>query len=158
MKVFFWALGVTVGVALLTYVGLRSPIWRGGTQFSHPQGQNTQNEKSRALIIRALRGSPEASTELIRIYDTCSGRSDADQKRSELCWTEMNRWIEIGLQNGSATAAQMKVNELLQSKSCIDIYRAEYWLTRYKQAGAGNEMMWSSDASVIEQKKRSCSW
>lgn len=133
----------------------------GASQLSQAPTERIHGQalpKSRELVLQAIRGSPDAASELIMVHDECLGHADADQERGNFCWQEVKKWVEIGLQNGSPLAAQMKVNELLQSRKCLDIFRAEYWLIRYRRAGAGNEMMWKSDAASIDRKKRSCTW
>lgn len=154
-------------LSALAAVALVATLWLGAgspsksEQVIQPAAQGVHHKlhlENRKLVIQALQGSPEAASKLISIYDDCLGRADSDDKLSDFCWREVRRWTEVGLQNGSSLAAQMKVNELLQSTKCDDLYRAEYWLMRYRRTGAGNEMMWKADASSIEKKRRSCSW
>jgi hypothetical protein len=161
MKVALWSLSAAALLALgaLVWLGVL-PLPKAAQLSQSPVSTSRSNKapsSNRELVLQALRGSPDAASELIRINDVCMGHAGSDEKH-EVCSQEVKRWTEIGLQNGSPMAAQMKVNELLQSQGCMDIYRAEYWLTRYRRSGAGNELMWKSDASAIERKKRSCSW
>jgi hypothetical protein len=161
VKVALWILGATAIVALIAFLWLRAVPSPRALPHAHAPVNARQDKSSleiRNLVLQAVGGSPDATSELIRIYDQCSVQDDANQKTADFCSKEEDRWIQIGLQNGSPIAAQITVNELLQSRNCIDIYRAEYWFGRYRQAGAGNEMMWKSDASLIADKKRSCSW
>lgn len=161
MKLAFWGLAAIVVVTLVVVLWFRGASLIQDSSLSTTPAKSVRtiaSSANRELVLRALRGSPDAATELISIHDECLSHGDADKGQRDHCWNEVNRWVEIGLQNGSPVAAQIKVNELLQSHNCADIYRAEYWMIRYKGAGAGNELMWKSDASTIAQKKQSCSW
>lgn len=151
----------TIVVALIVLVWPRSELPVASRQdFKQVLAyvENNQHLENKRDVLLALGGSQDAASRLIEIYDNCLEHADPDSARSELCWQEVKRWTEIGLQNGSPIAAQIKVNELLQSQVCYDIYRAEYWLMQYREAGLGNEKMWKADAMAINNKKLSCSW
>jgi hypothetical protein len=157
---------IGVGFAAAAAVGLIGVIWLG----SHEAGKSSRAAESFAqsdagvsqkqhdqLVLAALRGSPKAAGELIDLYDKCSAH-EHDEAKSAACLKESERWLAIGLQNGSPVAAHIQVISLLQSNDCYDIYRAEYWYKLYRASGFGDRTKWLSDASEIAEKKRICSW
>ena len=122
-----------------------------------PRPSRAPSAAHRALKTQALGGSKQAAGELIRVYGECSGHGRTDEIR-EACSNEEAFWFQIGLENGSPLAAQIKVNYLLQSNSCADIRRAEYWYRKYRQDGFGGEGYWRDHALEIREKERTCSW
>ena len=82
-------------------------------------------------------------------------RAKADWDR---CRVVSGYWETVALQNGSTAAAQWATNGLLYSDRCADIYRAQYWYGRHREAYAHDRTLLKSERDEIEEKKKSCTW
>lgn len=112
---------------------------------------------SEALARQALAGSIPAAERMMEIY-RCPEMGFRTKAEEKDCYSALEYWTAVALENGSPVAAQTKTTLLLYSDRCEDIYRAEYWVPRFKEAFPGHPDLASDTNAEIEQKKRTCTW
>lgn len=112
----------------------------------------------RSAEIRALSGSAEVTDDLIEFYSQCHERPGYTAEREKECRSRFEYWIRIGLENGSAVAQQRQASSILQSNSCYDAYRAEYFYGRFKRHFRASPEFLKSVGEEIAEKKKACVW
>lgn len=64
--------------------------------------------------------------------------------------------VQIGAENGNVGLMSIKIDTLLEDKSCANSYRASFWLEKGRRMAAHTDAEFDSRAQDIDQMRRLC--
>ena len=92
------------------------------------------------LAMKAAAGDTAASGALALFYDRCVARyRKADRKIADACIRLRDRWERIDFENGGSYGTSLAIEVLIAGKSCVDLRRAEFLLSRPDMKGASRD-------------------
>jgi hypothetical protein len=113
----------------------------------------------RSLQLSALSGSIEAADRLLLYHSSCIKRGISSTDGMKACSAKVMFWQQIGSENGSFTAAQRNVIDLLDAdNSCAAVYRAEHWHKKSLPTYSDDPVYDNSIKQRLEEKKATCRW
>jgi hypothetical protein len=90
---------------------------------------NEQGAEIRVLMMKAVKGSPDAASHLAALYAHCH-YGEPTKEEFAICAAKGKYWTDIAAENGSAVGVSYEIINLITTGKCTDAYRAEFWRTR----------------------------
>jgi hypothetical protein len=122
-------LGVAVIIAAVGWTALH----QNGAQLVLPAHTEFRVDKDspkiKALMLEAVKGSPQAAADLAEMYGHCH-KSGLTGSALNACFASSSYWTNIAVENGSYVGIGYRIGDLITTKRCIDAYRAEFWYNK----------------------------